>query len=100
MGTFVEVRLQLEEIEDVVRLSRDTVRKGDTVWLKKDGVLEIRPVTIVFRNEDYAFVSEGLQDGEEIVTSQLSRVVAGAELRTEGAEPTADNAATSESQSP
>ncbi len=48
-----------------------------------DGVLDIRPVSIVFQNETYAFVSDGIEKGEAIVVSQLSKVVPGVELRTE-----------------
>jgi hypothetical protein len=100
LGTFVEVRLQLEELAGVVRLSRDAVRKNSTVWVMKDGALDVRPVTIAFQNEAYAFVSDGLEDGEAVVTSQLSRVVPGVELRTEADVPSASEAAAQETSSP
>ena len=96
----VEVRLHLEELHDVVRLSRDTIRKNDTVWVMKDGLLDIRAVTIAFENEDYAFVSKGIEEGEEIVISQLSRVVPGIELRTEGTEAGQTEEAAAETFSP
>jgi RND family efflux transporter MFP subunit len=100
LGTFVEVRLQLEELRDVVRLSRDAVRKGNTVWIMNQGTLDIRPVTIAFQNELYAFISSGIEEGEAIVTSQLSRVVPDAELRTAQDETALPEAPAQESFSP
>jgi RND family efflux transporter MFP subunit len=84
IGAFVESHITAREIPDVVRLSRDHLRQGETVWVMKDGKLEIREVTIMFQDADYAYISEGLADGDQVVTTDLSTVVSGSELRTEG----------------
>lgn len=81
IGSFVETRIQARPIENVVRLSRDYVRQNDTVWVMKDSKLEIRDLDIIFRDAEYAYVSSGLNDNEKVVTSNLSTVVNGAELR-------------------
>lgn len=86
VGEFVEARLEGERIDDVVRLERDYVRKNDTAWVMKDDALEIRQLTITLRDARYAYVAEGLDEGDRVVTTNLSSVTAGAPLRVESAE--------------
>ena len=81
IGAFVETHIEANEIPNVVRLARDYIRAGNTVWVMKDGLLRIRSVEIVFQDADYAYISDGLQDKDRVVTTNLSRVADGAELR-------------------
>lgn len=83
IGAFVEVRIQAEEIKDVVRLSRDYVRSNQTVWVMDDGKLVIRDVQIVLSDEEYVYIRTGLEEGDLVVTTNLSTVVEGVGLRTE-----------------
>lgn len=82
IGAFVECHIEAREIKDVVRLNRDHLRQGGTVWVMQDGKLQIREVNIVFQDADYAYIQEGLSDNEQVVTTDLSTVVEGSELRT------------------
>jgi RND family efflux transporter MFP subunit len=83
LGTVVEVRIEGRVLEDVVRLERELVREGDTVWALVDGKLEIRPVRVAFRDAEHAYVDDGLSGGERIVTTNLATVTDGIELRLE-----------------
>ena len=83
LGTVVETRIEGRILEDVVRLDRALLREGDTVWVFADGKLEIRPVRVEFRDAEHAFVAEGLEGGERIVTTNLATVTDGIELRLE-----------------
>ncbi|MBC6998138.1 efflux RND transporter periplasmic adaptor subunit [Cytophaga sp. FL35] len=85
IGTFVEVNIQAKPIENVVRLSRDFIRNNQTVWVMKDDKLEIREVEIILNDDEYAYISKGLQDGDSVVITDLSTVTSGIGLRTEGA---------------
>lgn len=85
IGSFLEAEIEADELQDVVRLNRDYVRKDDTVWVMEDGKLRIREAEIVFRDARYAYVSEGLEAGDRVVTTNLSTVVDGAALRLEEA---------------
>jgi len=84
IGAFVETRIRGRDIPDVVRLHRDYVRKDDTVWIMQDGVLEIRKVEIVFRDANYAYIRDGLNETDRVVTTNLTTVVDGARLREKG----------------
>ncbi len=87
IGTFVEVNLMADPVANVVRLNRDHVRSNNTVWVMKDGKLEIRKVDIVLTDDVYAYIRKGLEDGEKVVVTDLSTVSNGIGLRTEGAAP-------------
>lgn len=87
IGTFVEVNLMADPVANVVRLNRDHVRSNNTVWVMKDGKLEIRKVEIVMTDDVYAYIRKGLEDGEKVVVTDLSTVSNGIGLRTEGAAP-------------
>jgi RND family efflux transporter MFP subunit len=82
-GSFVETGIIGKEVHDVIRLNRDYVRKGQTVWVMVDGKLDIREVDILLTDAEYAYISKGIEDGEQIVTTNLATVVDGAPLRLE-----------------
>lgn len=85
LGTFVEARMQGEAVADVVRLDRDYLRSNDTVWvMDEQDQLAIRDVAIAVRDSEYAYIREGLRDGERVVTSSLATVQDGAPLRLDG----------------
>lgn len=82
IGTFVEVEIQANPVAEVIRLSRDYVRSNETVWVMKEGKLEIREVDIVLNDDEYAYIRKGLADGEKVVITDLSTVSNGIGLRT------------------
>ncbi|WP_411846930.1 efflux RND transporter periplasmic adaptor subunit [Roseibacillus persicicus] len=84
LGSLLDVVILGETIQDVVRLPREYLRKNDTVWVNADGKLNIREVTVTFSDKSFAYLSEGLEAGEEVVTTSLASVTEGAALRTEG----------------
>lgn len=81
IGAFVETRIQGRPLDNVVRISRDHLRKDDTVWVMENGKLAIRPVDVVLRDARYAYVRDGLSGGEQVVTSSLATVEEGIALR-------------------
>ncbi len=81
VGEFVEVAIDGKKLADVVRLDRDHVRKDDTVWVMEDGELRIVDAEIEVWDDDHAYVTEGLDDGDRVVTTNISTVTEGAALR-------------------
>lgn len=84
LDSLIEIQIEGRPIEDVVRLSRDFVHERDTVWVMKDGKLQIRETDVVFRDAEHAFIREGLESGEEVVTTTLATVAEGVGLRRVG----------------
>jgi RND family efflux transporter MFP subunit len=83
LGAFVEVTLHGETLKDVIRLDREFVRTNDTVWVMKNGKLEVRNLDILMKDATYAYIAGGLEDGDQVVTTNLATVVDGAPLRLE-----------------
>ena len=81
LDTLIDVQIEGKPIEDVIRLSREYVHEGDTVWVMKNGQLEIRDTEIVFRDAQYAYIRDGVERGEEVVTTTLATVADGVGLR-------------------
>lgn len=81
LDTMLETRITGRPIEDVIRLDRDYVHAGDTVWVMNDGKLEIRETDVVFRDANYAYIRTGLESGEEVVITTLATVANGIGLR-------------------
>ena len=81
IGSFVEARIAGKPLEDVVRINRDYVRKDDTIWIDEGGVLKIRDLDVVFRDDEFAYVQEGLSSTDQVVTTNLATVFDGAALR-------------------
>jgi RND family efflux transporter MFP subunit len=83
IGEFVEAVITGKMIHDVIRLNRDFIRKDAMVWVMEDGKLSIKDVDIVFSDAEYAYVADGLDFNDLVITSSLSTVVEGVSLRTE-----------------
>lgn len=84
LDAIVQIIIEGRPIEKVVRLDRDYLRQNDTVWVMQDEKLSIRTTQVMFRDARYAYVKKGLEDGDMVVKTSLSRVREGAELRSEG----------------
>jgi RND family efflux transporter MFP subunit len=81
LGAIVELKVEGQPLNDVVRLDRDYLRQNNTIWIVVDGALDIRKVDVVFSDAEHAYVRSGVEEGEEIVTTSLATVTKGLALR-------------------
>ena len=81
IDSLIETEIEGKTIRDVVKLQRELVRDQDTVWLLENGKLAIKKVEVVFRDADFAYISNGIEAGEELVCSTLATVAEGIRLR-------------------
>ncbi|NNJ78811.1 MAG: efflux RND transporter periplasmic adaptor subunit, partial [Xanthomonadales bacterium] len=81
IGSFVEARIAGKPIRDAVRIDRDYVRKDDTIWINEDGLLRIRELEVVFRDDEFAYIQSGLGTDDQVITTNLATVFDGAALR-------------------
>lgn len=85
IDSFVSVEIEGTLLNDVFAIQRDYLHDGDFVWvMNAQSRLEIRPVTVVFRGPEVVYVSEGVSEGEKIITSDISAPVEGMLMREEG----------------
>lgn len=87
VGTILQAEIQGRPLSNVFRIDRDYLREDDTLWVAEDGKLAIRPAAVVFKDREYAYVSGGLSDGDQLVTGNLATVAEGVPLRTAGDTP-------------
>jgi multidrug efflux pump subunit AcrA (membrane-fusion protein) len=80
-GMFITVRIQGRQVENVHRLPRHLIHDGDTVYLAAADRLSIQPVTILRRFKKSVLISDGLSDGDLVVTTPLSGAVPGMKIR-------------------
>jgi len=81
LDSLIETHIAGRSIQDVIRLKREYVRDQDTVWVMKDEKLEIRKTEIEFQDATHAYIRTGLEEGEEVVTTNLATVAEGIGLR-------------------
>jgi RND family efflux transporter MFP subunit len=84
VGSYVEAKIDGKPVENAVRLKRDYLRKNDTVWVMEEGVLDIRQVQVVLRDNEFAYISQGLDRDDLVVITHLATVIDGAKLRLQG----------------
>lgn len=84
VGSIVQVEIAGSPLENIFRINRDYLREGDRLWLKRDGKLVITQADVIFRDKDFAYLGDGIGDGDLLITSNLSTVAQGLPLRTEG----------------
>ena len=82
VGSFVETEIEGSKIPNVVRLNRDFLRQNNTAWVMNKGKLEIRELDIVFKDAKFAYIRSGIEDGDQVISTNLSTVVEGSALRT------------------
>lgn len=81
-GMFVKAEIPGRMLHDIFVLPRTAIHEQDTVWLLDEALkLHQRQVVIVHRDETHAYISDGLQAGDTIITSPLDAVVDGMQLR-------------------
>ncbi len=82
-GIFVDVAIEGRQLDDVVVIPRHALREGDQVWVLSGETLDVRDVRVLRRDRDTAYIGEGLEPGESVVTSSLDAVTDGMTVRTQ-----------------
>ncbi|MAH72649.1 MAG: efflux transporter periplasmic adaptor subunit [Cellvibrionales bacterium TMED49] len=78
VGTFVEVTLPGRLLEDVFLLPSGGLRKNIQVaTVDSEDRLRLNPVSIAFSDDNYFYVSSGLEEGAEVITSALGVPIEG-----------------------
>lgn len=85
VGAYVRVSLRGQEIPEATLLPRAALRSGDQVWVVDDqGRIGFRKVQVARVQEEKVLISDGLEPGDRVVTTQLKAVTEGMLVRLEG----------------
>jgi RND family efflux transporter MFP subunit len=95
MGTFVRAEIKGLRAENVIVLPRSVLRSDQTVLVANDErKLEIRAVTVARAEPRSVYISSGVSDGEQVITTSMDAPIPGTTLAISGEEApasTADN---------
>ncbi|MFP4391635.1 MAG: efflux RND transporter periplasmic adaptor subunit [Desulfohalobiaceae bacterium] len=81
LDEYVRARIQGQVLEDVFALPRKALRDQDRIWIYADGQLKIRQADVIWRDQERIYLRQGLQEGEQVIVSDLSTPVSGMELQ-------------------
>jgi RND family efflux transporter MFP subunit len=94
IGAYVRVEIEGRRLENVFHIPQTALRDRTTVWIAgKDGRLEIRPVTPVWRDPETVALGGGVGNGELLIVSDLPAPVDGMAVRVERPAPGASQEA-------
>jgi RND family efflux transporter MFP subunit len=82
LGSFLRAAGEGKPVANAVALDRAYLRDHDSVWvMTPDNRLEVRPVKIAWRGAEQVLISDGLAEGDRVITTQLAVVAPGMALR-------------------
>lgn len=82
LGSYVHAEIEGVSLDSVFAVPRSHIHEGNTVWLMdKEGLLQIQPVTIAFKNRENVLITKGLSNNDRIITTPLGSPLAGTPLR-------------------
>ncbi len=77
----VDVRIMGETLENVFKIPRAVLRDGSTVWIYNSGFLEIKKVSLAWKEDGQVFIKSGINPGDALITSDLPVPVKGMALQ-------------------
>lgn len=97
LGSFVDVAIGAQPIDNAIRLPRVALRNGRSVYVMNDhDLLEIRDVQISWTEPDAVLITGGLSADDRVITSRIATPVPNMLLRTAASTPNAPAADPSE----
>ncbi len=83
LNSYVRGEIEGVDVENSFVIAREYIHDGDNVWIMTpEGTLEIRPVPVLYRGRLEVIVSEKIEHGEILVTSNIGAPVDGMSIRT------------------
>ncbi|MGM0556622.1 MAG: efflux RND transporter periplasmic adaptor subunit [Myxococcota bacterium] len=95
LDAYVDVEIETNRSPELIELPREALREGDEAYVfdPEDNVLDVRKVDIHWRRPDSVLIADGLEEGDQVITSPLANAVDGMLLQraedAEEAEPAA-----------
>lgn len=84
-GMFVRVEIKGRQIKDIYRVPRYAIRRGTEVWVAtgtgETKKLTFQPIDVIRMDRDFAYISEGLNEDDFVITSALGTVTDGMAVR-------------------
>lgn len=84
IGTFVTARIEGKSFNNIIKIPRTALRgKNELMFVDNDNKLQIREVTILKTDADFAYISAGAKTGDRISITAIESPINGMEVRTQ-----------------
>ncbi len=84
-GTFVHARIRGDDGGELFVVPRHAVRDGSTMWIvMEDNTIQPREVSIVRSDEEYSYISNGINEGDVYCVTPIDRPLPGMKVRFDG----------------
>ncbi len=81
-GLFVDVMLKGKTVSNIIAIPTGALRENSSVWvMSSDSKLDIRKVEVIRREKEEALIRASLNDGDQLILTNLSGVAPGMKLR-------------------
>jgi len=87
LGSYVSIEIEGRTVHNTIVIPRKALRDNDTVWVLKEGRLQIVKTEAFWKGEDEIYLSNGLEAGDALILSGLSSPVESMRLTEKGAQP-------------
>lgn len=77
VGLYVNAHIQGRQVDQIIAIPRAALRPGNRVFVIENETLQVAEVKIAHANDDKAYISSGLSEGAEIITSPIRNPIAG-----------------------
>lgn len=85
LNEYVRISIEGVAVENAYHIPRSALHDDRFVWIATpEGTLEIREVTINWRDAESVLISEGVKDNERLILTNLSTPINGMKLRVAG----------------
>ena len=81
IGQFVSARIQGRTVDDIYVIPNKSIREGSYIYTVRDEKLEKQSIDILWQDDQNALISEGVGNGELVVTTSLNSTLAGARAK-------------------
>lgn len=81
LGDHVDIQIMGATLENVFSIQRSFLRDGNTVWIYDSGVLEIKTISLAWKEDGRVLVNAGIKPGDAVITSDLATPVNGMKLQ-------------------
>ncbi len=80
LDDYVQLEIQSRVLHEVFALPRKALRENDKIWVYQNGQLQIRQTEVIWGDQERIYVKQGLDEGEQVIVSDLSTPVQGMEV--------------------
>lgn len=77
----VSVKITGKILKNVFSIPRSILRDDNTLWIYNSGILDIKKVDIVWKEDKKAYVKSGISQDDKIITSDLPAAIQGMALQ-------------------